>query len=102
MGDPWRRGTWTKRGDGSYLASDRGIPGHFHLEHRAVDGARIDVAFQDHLNRVLMGTGLDHAAEVAAPESARGEVISDQVITGVRSRLVVGPRCTPQVFERAE
>ena len=49
-----------------------------------------------------MGPGFDDAAEIAVSDAARGQVIPDQVVTGVRSRLVVCPCGAAQVVKRTE
>src|SRR5215831_10204024 len=102
MDDPRRRGTWSEHSHCPNLLDNPRLFGECHLKYSAINGSRIDGARQTHLERILMGTGLDHSAKVSVPDSSRSEMITDEVIAGMGVRFVVSPNSAAQITKRSQ
>src|SRR4029434_6076073 len=99
MDDPgWSR-AWPKDGYCSNSVAQRSILRQRHLENGTVDSRCINYTSQEHSKRVLVRTRFDNAAKVIPIQSFLRQVISREVVSGMRSRLVVGPGSTAQIIK---
>ena len=99
---PGRNGTGTQNRYRSKLLRHRWLSRELHLQNRAVYGGRIDPALQNHLKGSLMRTGFHDAAKVTGPHSSSGEVVSNDVVAGMRPGLVISSYRAAQIIKRPE
>src|SRR5215510_7087007 len=74
-------------------------PKAFHLQDAAINRGSISFMMEDHLQRSLVGARRSDSAKVSPSLALSGQVIANQIKSGMRPRFVIDPGGSAQVRE---